>query len=87
MLGLAGDDPVLVGEARWQSRPLTLRDLTDLRRRAGHLPPPGPADLTFGFWSRGGGDKTLAEHPEVRTFTPADMLAGTPGRRSGRRGG
>ncbi|AVT31189.1 MULTISPECIES: ATP-binding protein [unclassified Plantactinospora] len=87
VLGLAGDDPVLVGEARWQTRPLTLRDLTDLRRRAGHLPPPGPAGLTFGFWSRGGGDETLAGHPEVRTFTPADMLAGTPGRRSGRRGG
>ncbi|MDG4790556.1 AAA family ATPase [Micromonospora sp. WMMD1102] len=86
VLGLVGDDPVLVGEARWQTRPLTLRDLADLRRRAGHLPP-GAAGPTFGFWSRGGTDEALASHPEVRTFTPADMLAGTPGRRPRRRPG
>lgn len=85
VLGLAGDGPVLVGECRWQTKPLTLRDLSDLRRRASHLPPAGPAGLTFGFWSRGGGDETLTSHPEVYTFTPADMLDASPGRRSGRR--
>ena len=76
VLGLAGDQPVLVGEARWQTKPLVQRDLVDLRRRAGHLPPPGKAGLALAFWSRGGGDGTLTGDPEVRTFTPADVLAG-----------
>jgi uncharacterized protein len=26
------------------------------------------------FWSRGGLDEDLAGHPEVRSFTPADMV-------------
>lgn len=74
VLGLVGDAPGLVGECRWQTKPLTLRDLTDLRRRVAHLPPAEGVDLTFAFWSRGGGDETLTRHPEVRTFTPADLL-------------
>jgi AAA+ ATPase superfamily predicted ATPase len=74
VLGLAGDHPVLVGECRWQAKPLTQRDLSDLRRRAAHLPSPGQAGLTFAFWSRGGADESLADHPDVRTFTPADMF-------------
>jgi uncharacterized protein len=74
VVGLTGDAPVLVGECRWQSKPLTQRDLNDLRRRAAYLPPPGQAGLTFAFWSRGGADETLVSHPEVRTFTPADIM-------------
>lgn len=74
VLGLVGDDPALVGEARWQTGPMTLRDLTELRRRAAHLPPPGPTGQLFAFWSRGGGDDAVTGHPEVRTFTPADIL-------------
>ena len=74
VLGLTGDEPVLVGECRWQAKPLTQRDLGDLRRRAVHLPPPGPAGPTFAFWSRGGVDEALASHPEVRSFTPVDIL-------------
>ncbi|WP_426509401.1 DUF234 domain-containing protein [Dactylosporangium sp. McL0621] len=74
VLGLTGDQPVLVGECRWQAKPLTQRDLGDLRRRATFLPPPGAAGLTLAFWSRGGVDETLAGHPEVRTFTPADIV-------------
>lgn len=74
VLGLAGDEPVLVGECRWQAKPLTQRDLSDLQRRAAHLSPPGQAGLTFAFWTRGGADETLARHPDVRTFTPADIL-------------
>ncbi|GAA2220188.1 ATP-binding protein [Micromonospora olivasterospora] len=75
VLGLTGDEPVLVGECRWQAKPLTQRDLGDLQRRAAHLPPPGQAHPTYAFWSRGGADDALAGHPEVRTFTPADILA------------
>jgi len=74
VLGLSGDHPVLVGEARWQTRPLSSRDLTELRRRAAHLPPPGPAGLIFAFWSRGGVDDTLLAHPDVRAFTADDLV-------------
>jgi AAA+ ATPase superfamily predicted ATPase len=74
VLGLSGDQPVLVGECRWQAKPLTQRDLTDLQRRAAHLPPPGRTGLIFAFWSRGGAAETVAGHPEVRAFTPADIL-------------
>jgi len=76
VLGLTGDRPILVGECRWQARPLTQRDLGDLRRRAAHLPEPGPAGLTFAFWSRGGVDETLAGHPDLLTFTPVDIVDG-----------
>ncbi|MFU8872185.1 ATP-binding protein [Micromonospora sp. SL4-19] len=74
VLGLADDEPVLVGECRWQAEPLAQRDLGELQRRAAYLPPPGRAGLTFAFWSRGGADDTLASHPGVRTFTPADIV-------------
>ncbi|MFB6393393.1 ATP-binding protein [Polymorphospora lycopeni] len=74
VLGLTGDQPALVGECRWQTKPLTQRDLADLRRRAAHLPSPGQAGLIFAFWARGSADESLAAHPEVRTFTPADIL-------------
>jgi AAA+ ATPase superfamily predicted ATPase len=74
VLGLAGDHPVLVGECRWQTKPLVQRDLSDLQRRAAHLPPPGPAGVTFAFWSRGGAEEALAGHPDMRTFTPADIV-------------
>jgi uncharacterized protein len=74
VLGLTADRPVLVGECRWQAKPLTQRNLSDLRRRAAHLPPPGQAGLTFAFWSRDGADAALVGHPEVRTFTPADIV-------------
>lgn len=74
VVGLTGDEPVLVGECRWQSKPLTQRDLIDLRRRGAYLPLPGDAGVTFAFWSRGGVDEKLAANPEVRAFSPADIL-------------
>lgn len=74
VLGLSGSQPVLVGECRWQSTPLLQRDLVHLQRRAAHLPAPGPQELTYAFWCRGGADESLAHHPQVRIFTPADMV-------------
>lgn len=74
VLGLDGDGPVLVGECRWQSKPLVERDLIELRRRAAHLKPPPSTATTFAFWSRGGADADLARHPDVRFYTPADIL-------------
>lgn len=75
VLGLAGDGPALVGECRWQAKPVTERDLAELRRKAVHLPPPAAGGTTYAFWSRGGGSEALARHPNVRTFTAADVLA------------
>jgi len=73
VLGLAGADPVLVGECRWQAKPIVTRDLAELRRRAAHLPPVR-ADATYAFWSRGGADTAVTRHPDVRVFTVADIL-------------
>ncbi len=76
VLALSGDQPVLVGECRWRERPLTVRDLAELRARAAHLPvPPGPSTV-YAFWSRGGATDELSSHPDVRVFTPDDLLAG-----------
>jgi uncharacterized protein len=79
VLGLSGDHPVLVGESRWQAAPPSARDLTDLRRRATHLPPPGPAGLIFAFWSRGEVGAAVGSHPDVRTFSVADVVDGGAG--------
>jgi AAA+ ATPase superfamily predicted ATPase len=74
VLGLAGDGPVLVGECRWQVKPVTERDFTELRRKAVHLPPPATTGTTFAFWSRGGASDALARHPDIRSFTATDVL-------------
>lgn len=72
VLALRGEVPVLVGESRWQAKPLTERDLADLRRKAVHLPQSdGPV---FAFWSRGAATDALRAHPDVRVFGPADVL-------------
>jgi len=72
VLALRDDEPVLVGESRWQGKPLTERDLSDLRRKAAHLP---RADRpVFAFWSRGEATDALRDHPDVRLFGPADVL-------------
>ncbi|MFI5915476.1 ATP-binding protein [Dactylosporangium sp. NPDC051541] len=79
VLGLSGSRPVLVGECRWQAKPLTQRDLSDLQRRAAHLPAPDQAGLIYALWSRGEADPALAAQPEVRTFSAADMLGARSG--------
>jgi len=73
VLGLAPGGPVLLGECRWQAKPVTERDLAALRRKAAYLPP-ATSGMTYAFWSRGGMDPALANHPDVRSFTPADIL-------------
>jgi len=74
VLALSADGPALVGECRWQSKEITERDLAELRRKAVHLPPPSAAGTAYAFWSRGGVQEALARHPDVRSFTPADLL-------------
>jgi uncharacterized protein len=74
VLAISGDHPVLVGECRWQAGDLTERDLAELRARSAHLATPPDDGTTYAFWARGGADEGLARHPDVRTFTPADLL-------------
>jgi AAA+ ATPase superfamily predicted ATPase len=74
VLGLVGDRPTIVGESRWQSRPISERDLAELRRKAAYLPRPAPAGMTYALWSRGGAIEAVSGHPDVRTFTPDDVL-------------
>ncbi len=74
VLAVVGTTPVLVGESRWQTEPITERDLAELRRRATHLPHTSP-DLLYGFWSRGGVTDTVRAHPDVRSFSAAELLA------------
>lgn len=76
VLALVDDEPVLVGECRWQTKDLSERDLADLRAKAAHLPQRAKAAApTYAFWSRGGPTPALARHPDVRTFTPRQMLS------------
>jgi DNA-binding transcriptional ArsR family regulator len=72
VLGLGPEGPVLVGECRWQTKEVTERDLAELRRRAAHLDASPP--LIYAFWTRGGPTPALASHPDVRTYTPIDLL-------------
>jgi uncharacterized protein len=73
VLALSRTGPVLVGEARWQGGQFSVRDLADLRRKAALLPA-GDDGLLHAFWSRGGGTDALRAHPDVRVFSPADMV-------------
>ncbi len=73
VLGLRGTAPVLLGEARWQARPLGARDLAELRRKSSYLPAT-PKPIRYTFWARGGAADALRSQPDVRVYTPADML-------------
>jgi uncharacterized protein len=77
VLALSGYHPVLVGECRWQAREFTGRDLAELRHRAAALPETPDEHTTYAFWARGAAGDDLAHHPDVRTFTLADLLEGT----------
>jgi hypothetical protein len=60
VLGLAGSQTRLVGEARWQQHPLGPRDLEALRRKVTRTPSPADEVVTA-LWGRGGvTDRALA---------------------------
>jgi AAA+ ATPase superfamily predicted ATPase len=75
VLGFTGDGPILIGESRWQARPISERDLAELRRKS-HLLPPTADGALFAFWSRGNATRAVSDHPDVRLFTPEDLLRG-----------
>jgi uncharacterized protein len=53
VLGMIGDKTALLGECRWQTTPLTGRDLTELHRKVADVPDPGDG-LALMFWTRSG---------------------------------
>jgi uncharacterized protein len=59
VLGLLANRTHLLGEVRWQQRPLDGRDLESLRRKASRVPQPVDAPV-YALWGRGG------VTPEVR---------------------
>ncbi|HET8643258.1 MAG TPA: DUF234 domain-containing protein [Pseudonocardiaceae bacterium] len=71
VLGLSGERPVLVGEAKWQREPATSREVHALRRKTVHLPDTA-AGARLALWARHGlhGDRP----GELWVFTPGDML-------------
>ena len=74
VLGLNSDGPTLIGECRWQSKPVTEHDLSELRQKASHLPQPSATGMTYAFWTRNSAENPLANYPDVLVFTPADIL-------------
>jgi hypothetical protein len=73
ILGLHGSKTALLGEARWQPRPLDMRDADELRRKIDRVPPPS-GQLLLALWGRKGA--TLqARRAGVLGFGLKDVLA------------
>jgi uncharacterized protein len=73
VLGLRGARAALLGEARWQTRPLGARDLAQLRRKAARVPRAVESPI-FALWGRGGLDDSIRS-ADVLGFDPQDMLS------------
>ncbi|HEY5344506.1 MAG TPA: ATP-binding protein [Solirubrobacteraceae bacterium] len=74
VLGLCGARTVLLGEARWQARPLGARDLAQLQRKAARAPRAVELPI-FALWGRGGVENRIRS-AGVLGFDPSDVLAG-----------
>jgi len=53
VLGISGDRTALLGECRWQTAPLTSRDVLELQRKVTFVPEPAD-DIRLLFWTRSG---------------------------------
>lgn len=73
VLGLLGGRTVVVGEARWDARPLDLHLLEQLKAKERLAPDPVPQPVLC-TWSRGGASVELTAGG-VRSFTPAEMVS------------
>jgi AAA+ ATPase superfamily predicted ATPase len=62
-------EPVLVGECKWRSKPISTRELFDLRRKA-MMVGSGTSTPQLAFWSRG----ARARQDDVRGFNCDDLL-------------
>jgi len=73
VLGLEETGTVLLGEARWQARPLGRRELARLRGKLTRVPRPVPEPI-FALWGRGGVDENVTREGALG-FSARDMLA------------
>ncbi len=74
VLGLDdGSKPVLVGEAKWQSQPVTVGQISQLRAAATHLENT-TSSLELAVWSRNGVTSDAAAFPDVTVYTPDNMF-------------
>ncbi len=73
VLGLnSANEATLVGEVKWQDRPVSTGQVEQLRQAAArHLPL--AADVTYCVWARHGID-LRARQPSLKSFTPNDMF-------------
>lgn len=60
MLGIKGNQTHLLGEARWQERPMSLRELRELLRQAARVPELAREPL-YVLWSRSGAEADALE--------------------------
>lgn len=72
VLGISGTRSLLLGEARWQSRPLGARELTQLQAKAARVPR-AVASPIFALWGRGGIDDAIRAK-NVLGFDAHDVL-------------
>ena len=72
VLGIRGTRSLLLGEARWQSRPLGARELAQLQAKASRVPRAVESPI-FALWGRGGIDDAIRSKT-VLGFDARDML-------------
>lgn len=73
VLALRGTTAVVLGEARWQERPLGVRELRALMAKAARLPNVAD-DAVYALWGRGGLERELRGQG-VRGFDADDVLS------------
>ena len=74
VLGLRGARTALLGEARWQARPLGRRDLARLEAKLARVPRPLDEPLLV-LWGRAGADESVTRDGAL-AFSVRDMLEG-----------
>jgi len=72
VLGVVGGRAAVIGEAKWDARPLGHRMLDELKAKERAAPDPLPFPILC-TWSRGGAIDELTK-AGVRAFTPVDMI-------------
>jgi AAA+ ATPase superfamily predicted ATPase len=72
VLGLQGKRSTLLGEARWQRRPLGQKELEVLRRKVARVPRPVD-EPTYVLWGRAGASDAV-KSASVMVFDPSSML-------------
>ena len=72
VLGIRGTRSLLLGEARWQNRPLRARDLAQLQAKAARVPRAVKSPI-FALWGRGGVEDSIRGE-NVLGFDTRDVL-------------